>query len=153
MRNVVKKTYFLIFLMLLMTTSLYSMGLRSFVALPVEEDGTVVRFLYENTKDANTDTLSTSLAYGLSSNQTLLLGMPYRLSPSGTDRQGDVSVLYRHIVWQKDSFSGTKRLGLLGGVIVPTDNERDAAVQAGFVYTYFKDKNELDVDILYQEGL
>lgn len=129
------------------------MGLRSFVALPVEKEGSVVRFLYEHTKDANTDNLVTSAAYGLSSYQTLLLSMPYRLSPSGDDRQGDISVLYRHIIWQKDTFEGTKRLGLLGGGIVPTDGKRGSALQTGFVYTYFKEKNEIDVDVLYQEGL
>lgn len=136
-----------------MTSSLYGMGLRSFVALPVEKDGTVVRFLYEHAKDVNTDELTTSLAYGLSSNQTLLLGIPYRLSPSGANRQGDVSLLYRHIVLQNDNFWGTTRFALLGGAVIPTKSERDSAAQAGFVYTYFKDRNEVDIDTVYQAGI
>jgi len=147
------RIYLAIFFTLVITNSVYCMGLRSFVALPIEDKGSVVRLLYEHETDANTDNLTFSLAYGLSPNQTLLLGTPYRLSPPGSNQQGDISVLYRHIVWQKDTFSGTKRFGFLGGVIIPTDSERDAAVQAGFVYTYFKDRNEIDVDILYQEGL
>jgi len=77
---------------------------------------------------------------------------PYRLTPTGGNRQGDVSALYRHIVWQQDSFSGTDRLGLLGGAIVPTVSNRDAAVQAGFVFTHFKNRHEIDVDGLYQSG-
>jgi len=77
---------------------------------------------------------------------------PYRLTPTGGNRQGDVSALYRHIVWQQDSFSGTDRLGLPGGAIVPTVSNRDAAVQAGFVFTHFKNRHEIDVDGLYQSG-
>jgi len=129
------------------------MGLRSFVALPVDKGGTVIRLLFEHAKDADTDSLTTSAAYGITARQTLLLGMPYRLSASEESRQGDVSVLYRHIVWQDDRLSGTDRLGLLGGVIVPTENDRDAAVQAGFVFTHFKNRHEIDIDALYRIGV
>jgi hypothetical protein len=130
----------------------YSMGLRSLVALPVEKGGAVIRLTFERANDADTEMLVTNAAYGFTANQALLLGMPYRLSPSGNNRQGDVSVLYRHIVWQQDTLSGTDRLGLLGGVIVPTENERDAAIQAGFVFTHFKNRHEIDIDALYQSG-
>lgn len=137
----------------LLITNAYAMGLRSFVALPVEKEGVVVRFSVEQTKEANTTTFITSGAYGISAKQTLLLGLPYRLSPSGNNPQGDVSVLYRHLVKQQDTLTGTRRLGLLGGAIIPTEKERDAAVQAGFVYTQYKGRNELDVDALYQSGI
>jgi len=141
-----------ILLWLGMTSSAYSMGLRSLVALPVEKDGAVIRFVFEHVKDAdtasaNSDNLIANVAYGLSAKQTLLLALPYRLSPSGSDRQGDVSVLYRHIVWQHDRFFGTDRLGLLAGVIAPTESDRDVAVQAGFVFTHFKNRHEIDVDV------
>ncbi|NQZ90783.1 MAG: hypothetical protein HRT97_00385 [Moritella sp.] len=147
-----------IFLWFGMISSAYSMGLRSFVALPVEKGGAVIRFVYEHVKASdtaseNSERLIANVAYGLSAKQTLLLGLPYRLSPSGRDRQGDVSVLYRHIVWQNDRFSGTDRLGLLAGVIAPTESDRDAAVQAGFVFTHFKNRNEIDLDVLYQTGM
>jgi hypothetical protein len=128
------------------------MGLRSLVALPVEKGGAVIRLTFERANDAATETLITNATYGFTANQTLLLGAPYRLSPSGNNRQGDVSVLYRHIVWQQDMLSGTDRLGLLGGVIVPTENDRDAAIQAGFVFTHFKNSHEIDLDALYQSG-
>lgn len=131
----------------------HGMGLRSFVALPVEKDGTVVRFAYEHSHDIDTDVLSANVAYGLSANQTLLLGLPYRLSPGGTDQQGDLSVLYRHILWQQDRLSGTSRLGLLGGAIIPTESDRDGAFQVGFAFTHFQDRNEIDVDALYQAGV
>jgi len=135
------------------TNNAYSMGLRSFVALPVEKEGAVIRLALEHAKDSDTDTLITSMAYGLSAKQTLLFGLPYRLSPAGNNRQGDISALYRHITWQQDSQSGTNRLGLLGGVIVPTEEDRDAAVQAGFVFTHVKNRHEIDIDALYQLGI
>ena len=96
------------------------MGLRSFVALPVDKGGQVVRVQYQRNIDANTDFMIANAAYGLSGKQTLLFTLPYRLSPSGADRTGDLSTLYRHIVWQDDSKDGTHRLGLLGGVVIPT---------------------------------
>jgi hypothetical protein len=130
--------------------NVYAMGLRSFVALPVEKEGAVIRFAFEHAED--TDTLTTSAAYGISSTQTLLLGMPYRLSPATGNREGDLSVLYRHIVWQKDSLLGINRLGLLGGVIISTDDDRDDAAQAGFVFTHFKNRHEVDIDALFQAG-
>ena len=153
MKNQIKKVYFIISFMLIMTFNAYSMGLRSFVALPIEKGGTVVRFSHEHAKDSNTNNLITSVAYGLSSYQTLLLGLPYSFSSSESNRLGDVSALYRHIVWQKDSLAGTKRLGLLSGAVIPSHNKRDAAAQVGFVYTYFKNKDEIDIDILYQKAL
>lgn len=134
-------------------SSAYGMGLRSFVALPVEKDGAVIRFAYEHLNEINTDILSANVAYGLSANQTILLGIPYRLSPGGSDQQGDLSVLYRHILWQQDRWSGTRRLGLLGGATIPTESDRDGALQAGFVFTHFQDRHEYDIDLLYQAGV
>ncbi len=66
---------------------------------------------------------------------------------------GDVSALYRHIVRQADTAAGTDRLGWLGGVIIPTDSDRDEAVQAGAVFTRYRGRNEIDLDVLYQQGL
>jgi hypothetical protein len=152
-RNAIATILCLFFLWFGFANSSYSMGLRSFVALPVEKEGGVVRLSIEHAEEADTDILTTSAAYGFSAKQTLLLGLPYRLSPAGDNRQGDVSALYRHIVWQEDSPSGTDRLGFLGGAIIPTKNDRDAAIQAGFVFTHFKNRNEIDIDALYQEGM
>ncbi|MDX8379959.1 MAG: hypothetical protein R8K48_07970 [Gallionella sp.] len=131
----------------------FSMGLRSFVALPVEKKGAVVRLAFVHAKKSDTDHLIASMAYGLSANQTLLLRLPYRISPAGGNRQGDLSALYRPIVWQQDNLSGMDRLGLLGGLVVPTEYNRDSAIQAGFVFTHFKMRNEIDLDVLYQSGI
>ncbi len=130
-----------------------AMGLRSFVALPVEKGGGVVRLTSEYNDDSEVNQLRTNMAYGLDHRQTLLLGVPYRLSPSGSDRVGDVSVLYRNIIIQKDKFNSTVRLGLLGGFILPTDDDRDAAIPLGFVTTFYSSRTEIDIDALYQIGL
>ena len=129
------------------------MGLRSFVALPVEKDGVVLRFLSEHNDESDVTQLSTNIAYGLDHRQTLLLNAPYRLSPSGSDRLGDVTALYRNIIFQKDQFDSTLRLGFLGGFVFPTDSDRDAALPLGVVTTYYKGRNEIDADVFYQAGL
>ncbi|MHB1142325.1 MAG: hypothetical protein ACYC1T_11300 [Sulfuricaulis sp.] len=130
-----------------------AMGLRSFVALPLEKGGTVLRLFAERNTDTDVDTLTTELAYGLSGTQTLFFGLPYRLSPAGSDRTGDLSALYRHIVWQVDTVDGTSRLGLLGGAVLPTESGRDGQLQAGAVATFFRRRYEWDLDLLYQKGL
>jgi hypothetical protein len=127
------------------------MGLRTFVALPVDKEGKVIRLTAEHVED--TDKLTISTAYGINADQTLLLGLPFRLSQSGSHRLGDVSVLYRHIVWQEDRLSGTNRLGLLGGIIIPVDNNRAFAAQTGLVFTHVKNRHEIDIDALYQAGI
>ncbi len=129
------------------------MGLRSFVALPVEKGGSVLRGTVEHNADTDSNKFMINAAYGISHQQTLLLEIPYRLSPNGGDRLRDIGVLYRHTVLQSDTPQGTDRLGLLGGVIVPTDDKRDEAVQAGAVFTHYRGRNEFDLDVLYQQGL
>lgn len=130
-----------------------AMGLRSFVALPLDKGGAVLRFQIERNQDTDTDKAIVNLAYGLGSRQALLLGLPYRLSPAGPNRLGDLGVLYRHTVWQDDFAGGTHRIGLLAGLVAPTDNDRDAAIQAGFVSTLYQGRHEWDIDALYQVGL
>lgn len=140
-------------IVLLLSQSLWAMGLRSFVALPIEEGGHVARLIAESNKEQSTDYLKANYAYGISSKQTLLLGLPYRLSPSGSDETGNLSALYRHIIWQDDKKDSTTRVGLLGGVILPTKKERDGSIQAGAVATFYKNRYEFDANILYRQGL
>jgi hypothetical protein len=137
----------------LIQSTVYGMGLRSFVALPVEKNGTVLRSIVEHNTDNDTNNLTANMAYGVSHTQTLLMGLPYRLSSGDGDSLGDAGILYRHIVRQQDTAVGTQRVGLLGGVIVPTDGDRDNALQAGTVYTLYRGQNEIDIDVLYQQGL
>ena len=46
----------------------------------------------------------------------------------------------------------TTGLVFLGGVIIPADDNRDGAGQAGFDFTHVKNRNEIDIDALYQAG-
>ena len=46
----------------------------------------------------------------------------------------------------------TTGLVFLGGVIISTDDDCNGAGQAGFVFTHFKNRNEIDIDALYQAG-
>jgi hypothetical protein len=131
----------------------WSMGLRSFVALPVEKGGKVLRLQLERNRDTGRETAAASLAYGLSGRQTLLVGVPYRISPGGADRWGNVSALYRHIVRQIDGPGRTRRLGLLGGAVLATDSGRDPALQAGAVASFHRGRTSWDLDALYQPGL
>ena len=147
----VRRPTFLI-LCLSITQPSWSMGLRSFVALPVEKGGQVLRIQLERNADRDVDTAIASVAYGLSGKQTLLLGLPYRVSPSGHDQLGDVSALYRHIIWQVDGPGRTSRLGLLAGAVIPTESGRDGAIQAGAVATFYRGRYEWDLDVLYQSG-
>ncbi|VAW54940.1 hypothetical protein MNBD_GAMMA05-1670, partial [hydrothermal vent metagenome] len=91
--------------------------------------------------------------YGLSAKQTLFFGLPYRLSPAGDNRRGNLSLLYRHTTWQIDTMKGTSRFALLGGAVVPTENERDGALQVGAVATFYRNRYEWDIDVLWQQGL
>lgn len=140
-------------LVLFITPSLATaMGLRSFVALPIEKGGKVIRLQLQSNRETHTDTFVSNLAWGIDHQQTLLMGAPYRLSPSGDNQLGDVSLLYRYIAWQDDQREGSQRLGLLGGFILPTHNESDAAWQAGAVYSKYAGRHEWDIDALYQAG-
>ncbi len=130
----------------------YAMGLRSFVALPINTGGGVVRFLNDYNFDANTDVFISALAYGISPKQSLFFALPTRLNPTGARRLGDFSALYRHTLFQKDNANGTNRLGFLGGFVLPTSSTRDSAAQAGFVFTRYHNRYEIDVDALYQKG-
>jgi len=128
------------------------MGLRSFVALPLEQGGAVLRLQdIENLSNSGNIAIA-NLAYGITGNQSLLFGIPYRLSPGGANRSGDLSIVYRHIVWKEDFAEGTYRLGLLGGGLIPTNSMSNGGVQGGAVATFYKGRHELDLSGLFKQG-
>ncbi|KGJ99185.1 hypothetical protein [Thalassotalea sp. ND16A] len=153
LKNRIKLFAILALISLLYVQNANGMGMRSLVALPIDKGGYVIRFSYESLTDGERDVFISSAAYGLTKDKALLIGMPYQITPGARNRVGDFSVLYRHTVLQDDFFSGTSRFALLGGVVVPSDNDREPAIQAGFVYTLFKNKHEFDIDVLYREGI
>ncbi len=151
-----KKTNFLVATIgigIITFNNCYAMGIRSFVALPLDKGGTVIRLLFEHTLKENSNQLTSNVAYGVSNNQTVFLSDSYGFSGTNNQRFGDVSMLYRHIIWQDDYHSGTNRLGLLGGIIVPTASKHEMAIQTGFVFTLFSNRYEIDIDGLYQAGI
>ena len=150
-------------LALLSVPNANSMGLRSLVALPLDKYGYVIRFLYVHATNSNSDNFISSAAYGLNNKQALLFSIAYKITPRDEQEFSELSTLYRHTVIQDDFFSGTSRLALLAGAILPIsdspiDNDpsnkhRDPAIQVGFVYTFFKNRHEFDFDALYQTGI
>lgn len=129
------------------------MGLRSFVALPINKGGVVTRIVFDEIPETNNKQLTSNLAYGIDGKQTFFIAAPYRLSSGNGDRLGDIDLLYRNIVWQDlDSINPT-RFALLVGAAIPTENDRDPKASAGFVVTHVKDRHEWDADALWQQGI
>ncbi len=136
----------------LISAGAQAMGLRSLVALPVEAGGFVGRTQLLRNADTMTNTGIVNLAAGLSGKGTLLFGLPYRLSPGGANRSGEFSTLYRRIVWQQDRHEGTRRVALLGGILLPTTTNTDARLQGGVVATFYSGRSEFDANVLWQDG-
>jgi hypothetical protein len=128
------------------------MGLRSFVALPVDKGGYVSRFLYQDNLDTDQSALVTNLAYGINSKNSLLLGIPYLGLPGRENRFGDLSALLRHTLWQRDQPGATRRLALLAGALVSSHSGEDGGFQLGLVFTEYSGRNEWDIDALFVVG-
>lgn len=139
-------------MLFLLSASVHGMGLRAFVALPVDANGGELRLAYTGAEDYGNGVLSAGLALGLAPRHALLFGLPYRFSSSQPDAVAPVSLLYRYTQWVKDSPHGTRRLAWLAGYSVPLSADQHGAVQAGLVYTRFYRRHELDADFLYQYG-
>lgn len=129
-----------------------AMGLRTFVALPVEKDGGVFRFLYDYNNDSKQRLLNVNVAYGLSSNQTFLMSIPYIYDLEGKRQLDELSFLYRNILWKDDRLSGTTRIGFLGGALLPSQDTQNTSALLGFVVTHFNERHEIDFDVLYNTG-
>lgn len=129
------------------------MGLRSFVALPINKGGAVTRFVFDEIPETNNKRITSNFAYGIDGRQTIFMAAPYRLSSGEGDRLGDIDLLYRNIVWQDIDSMNPTRFGLLVGGAIPTESDRDPKASAGFVATHINARNEWDVDALLQKGI
>ncbi len=129
------------------------MGLRSFVALPINKGGVVTRLVVDEVPETNNEQITSNLAYGIDGRQSFFLAAPYRISSGTGDRLGAISLLYRNIVWQNIDSINPTRFGLLLGTVVPTDSDRDPKASAGFVVTHVKNRHEWDADALWQQGI
>ncbi len=138
-------------LALMWASGLAAGGIRSFVALPLEPGGRVVRSQLTYSTNPDVTILTTNLAWGLTPRQALLFAMPY-MSVEGHDDLGDLSAIYRHTVLQHDFREGTRRVAVLGGLRIPTDSERDIRPQLGAVLTLYRGRAEWDIDLLWTQG-
>lgn len=129
------------------------MGLRSFVALPINKGGVVTRLVLDEVPTTNDDRLTANLAYGVDGIQTVFLTLPYRLSSGSTNRLGDVELLYRYNFWQDIDSIDSSRVGILIGGVIPTDHDRDPRASVGLVATRIDDRHEWDADVLWQQGI
>ena len=86
----------------LITLNSFSLGLRSMVAVPIAEGDFVFRMMNNSLNKPYMDALGFGLAYGLPNDGALFIGMPYRLTPAGPNRTGNVSALYRYIIKRED---------------------------------------------------
>ncbi len=136
----------------LITLNSFALGLRSMVAVPIAEGDFVFRMMNNSLNKPYMDALGFGLAYGLPNDGALFIGMPYRLTPAGPNRTGNVSALYRYIIKREDRKDGTFRVGLLGGGLIPSNNASDGGAQLGAVATYFKDRDQIDATLVGAAG-
>lgn len=147
MKHIIK-----IILLILISFNSFALGLRSMVAVPIPEGDLVFRMQKNTLNKPDFDALGFGFAYGLPNDGALFIGMPYRLTPDGPNRTGNVSALYRYIIKREDRKDGTFRIGLLGGGLIPTNNTSDGGAQLGAVATYFKDRDEIDATLVGASG-
>ena len=144
---------FICVVLLFTTSTAWAISLRTLVALPIPKGDTVFRLLNTHNTDTDANNLSASAAYGINKAGTVFLGMPYRIYPKGNARTGDISVLYRHMLIQEDRIDGTFRLGALLGGFIPTTGNSDGGLREGLVATYYRDRTEIDVDVIIKQGI
>jgi hypothetical protein len=124
-------------------------GVRSFIALPVEQGGQVLRVLAERDDGRDLSSFNLNAAYGITSGDTLLFGLPLRWVDGGQGRDGPVSLLYRRTLWRRDQPSGTTRFASLIGVAIPVEGGGSSQVPIGAVFTHYRGRTQWDVDALW----
>ncbi len=128
-------------------------GLRSLVALPLEPGGIVTRLQVVGSSNPDNMLVSGTVLYGLTTRQTLIFNVPYRDLERGDDGFGYVTGLYRGTVYQHDEPNATRRIAVIGGFRVPTNNDLDTQITAGLVATVYKQRSEWDFDLVWMQGL
>ena len=156
-------------------SGLQAAGINTNVALPVREGGyvyrTQVRFLGASDdptsldRDIDVFALQNVLLYGATSRTTLFGILPYisrsvdftqagARQTDDTDGFGDLTFLVRQTIYARDAVQRTSRLGLLGGLEIPSGKQEFSSHSADFllgsVYTLQDGRHELDADLLYK---
>lgn len=150
-------------------------GINTNVALPVREGGfvyrTQVRFLRATVDPSSLDrditayAISNILVYGATERTTLFGIVPYvvqslDLTSDGTRQEenvqgfADLTFLLRQQIYARDAVQRTERLGLLGGLEVPTGKDEFSSHSTDFllggVYTLQSGRHELDADLIFK---
>lgn len=144
-----------IFTILLISTiqSVFALGIRTFVAVPIAKGDWIFRLFDVNNPGTGTNVLNTGVVYGLDAKHALFFDSPVTIRPSGARKVNNVGFFYRYTAYQADALGQTFRIGLLGGGIVPTGSNGNRAIRAGGVVTYFKGRNQIDSDLIWSQGL
>ena len=130
-------------------TNSYALALRSFVAMPINKNGLVLRGINAINLNNGTNNLNGEAGYGLTAKQTIFATL---IKPGLGQARGDLSLFDRIIVWQQDQKEGTNRFGLLIGPVVPMNDNTDGGVQGGGVASFYYMRNEVDIDAIWSQG-
>jgi hypothetical protein len=148
----------------LIPATLFGLGLRAFVAVPLAKGDWMLRELYMNNDTAKMEVMMTAVGYGITAKDMIMVMAPAVVKPAKNPSISNVTVLYRRTLFQKDTADTTLRLGLLAGADIATSSTVTTsgnsattknlygATDAGLVATYFKGRNQFDVDYLYKVG-
>ncbi len=128
-----------------------AMGLRSFVALPLERGGTATRVLLERDPRGGLTRATLDLAYGIDGRRTLFVSLPWQDAGTGARRAGG-GLLARVVVRQADAGTDTRRLALLAGATAAPAGKAGSGLQAGAVATLRHGRREWDADVLLRRG-
>ena len=160
---------------LLSVGGIQAAGINTDVALPVRERGfiyrTQVRFVSTSDdpsaadRDIEAYVIPNVVVYGATASTTLFGIVPYvfqsvELTTGGvredndTDGFGDLTFLLRQTIYARDAVQRTSRLGLIGGLEIPSGSEDFSSHSTDFVlgsvYTLQTGRHELDADLLYK---
>lgn len=145
---------FIIFLFgFIIVLNLQAIPINTSVALPVATGNAVFRLQSKFFKsDSDRHLFVAAVAYGLSRRTTLIVSS-LGVSKGPTKGMGDSSILVRQTVLQFDAPLYTSRLGLLGGVKLPTGVDEvttnSTDWRAGGVYTMQSDQHEFDSSVIF----
>ncbi|MBD3610609.1 MAG: hypothetical protein HUJ30_08675, partial [Gammaproteobacteria bacterium] len=136
------------FLFIIIVGQSHAMGIRSFVAMPIDKGGSMLRMQYIDA--GNMTTLMTNYAYGLTGTQTLIVGLPYQLSPQVNKGRGDINLLYRYIGWHKSDTEKMVMAALLAVVLISEQSDNSPKFVGAI--TYSRGLREEDFSAFWRQG-
>jgi len=171
-----KKILFFLFLIFVMgfAQELKAVPINSDVALTPAEGVSILRSQVRFTnaesssgkvRELNQLAIPPVLVYGLKKNIALFASLPVLVqeiteqTATGKDKTvrsglADMTFLVKVRIVQKDELLKTTRIGLIGGVEMPTGKDRFSSDSFdpifGSVYTYQTDRGEWDADLIYK---